>query len=444
MAHNFSKENQSSSDAAYRFGDFELYPADRLLKKGGAPVPLQPKVYDALLCLISRAGHLVSKRELMNTLWPDVHVAEANLTNIIVGLRKVLGRNAIRTVSKHGYRFEPAVSGEPGMGRATYERFARAKELTNQRTLDSMSIARDLLWTCLAENPTFAAGWAYLGRCGAFFEKFNGGSGVQSELVAAAFARAFAIDPDLACAHQFYTLIQADAGQACEAIQRLVQRLKRHPGEPESLAGLVQAYRFCGLLQESLEAHRLAIKVDPAVVTSVAHTFFLNGDFAAAIDAYAGRGAHYLDAAAWAALGHRKRAVSLLRKRLDQRPSSDPVMSLMSSLLAVLEGRTRDAVGIVERAGPIRDPEIVLYFARHYAAIGRIDEAIVSLRRAAKLGFTCAPKTLREDPWLNSLRKSKDFPDLVEEFETSVQAARAIVGTVHNVTFPDSKSEFGG
>lgn len=428
MSQDFSKENQSRNDAAYRFGDFELYPADRLIKKNGASVQLQPKSYDALLCLIRRAGHLVSKRELMHTLWPDVHVKEANLTNIIAGLRKVLGRDAIRTVSKHGYRFEVAVSGEPGIGQTSYERFARAKELTNQRTVDSMSIARDLLWTCLAENPGFAAGWAYLGRCSAFFEKFNGGSGVLADLVPAAFGRAFALDPDLACAHQFYTLIQVDAGQSREAIQRLLQRLKEHPGEPESLAGLVQAYRFCGLLEESLEADRLARDVDPTVVTSVAHTFFLNGDFAAAIEAYAGRGAHYLDAAVWAALGHRKRAIALLRKRLEKRLTSDSVMSLMSSLLAVLEGRAHEAIEIMERAGPIRDPEIMLYFARHYAEIGRIDAAIVALRRAARLGFTCAPKTLREDPWLISLRNSKDFADLVEEMEALVQAAQASVG----------------
>ena len=54
----------------------------------------------------------------MKILWPDVHVSERNLTNLIVRLRKILGRDAIRTVSKHGYRFELPVSGEPGVKRA--------------------------------------------------------------------------------------------------------------------------------------------------------------------------------------------------------------------------------------------------------------------------------------------------------------------------------------
>jgi hypothetical protein len=48
------------------------------------------------------------------------------------------------------------VEGEPGLARAAYEKFARAKELTAQRSLESMNLARDLYWTCLAEDPSFA------------------------------------------------------------------------------------------------------------------------------------------------------------------------------------------------------------------------------------------------------------------------------------------------
>jgi non-specific serine/threonine protein kinase len=104
MAQRFSNKNQSSLDTAYRFGEFELHPGDRLLKRAGISVPLQPKSFDALLFLVARAEHLVSKQELINRLWPDVHVSEANLTNIIVNLRKIVGRNAIRTVSSMSLR----------------------------------------------------------------------------------------------------------------------------------------------------------------------------------------------------------------------------------------------------------------------------------------------------------------------------------------------------
>ena len=62
-------------------------------------------MFDALLLLVRNAEHLVSKRELMDALWPSTFVTEANLTNMIVSLRKIVARDSIQTVSKHGYRF---------------------------------------------------------------------------------------------------------------------------------------------------------------------------------------------------------------------------------------------------------------------------------------------------------------------------------------------------
>jgi DNA-binding winged helix-turn-helix (wHTH) protein len=429
MAHGFSKKNQSPFETAYRFADFELYPGDRLLKRAGIPVPLQPKAFDALLCLVRRAKHLVSKEELIHTLWPSVHVSEANLTNTIVGVRKIVGREAICTVSKHGYRFELPVEGEPGVGRATYERFVRAKELTAQRSVESMLLARDLYWICLAEDPGFAAAWAWLGRCCWFLDKFSGSSAASSAanvaLAQAAFQRAFALDPDLACAHQFFTFVQVDTGRADEAMCRILGRLERHPGEPESFTSLVQVFRFRGLLQQSVEAHRRAAQLDPAILTSVAHTFFLSGEYASAIESYSGRAAYYLDAAAWAALGDRKRAIALLRERLGRMSLSRLMTTLMSSLLAVLEGRPEEAVRLMETTGTTREPEILVYFARHYARLKLADRAVGALKLAAQSGFVCAPNTLISDAWLSGLRKHSEFGSLLNGAETLVQKARS-------------------
>ena len=425
MAHGFSKENQTSVDTAYRFGDFELHPRDRLLKRAGIPVSLQPKAFDALLCLVRRADHLVSKQELINTLWPNVHVSESNLTNTIVNLRKIVGRHAIRTVSKHGYRFELPVAGEPGVEWATYEKFVRAKELTAQRSLEAVRHARDLYWTCLAEDPSFAPDWAWLGRCCWFRDKVSGSSSSNLELTHAAFQRAFALDPDLACAHQFYTSVQVDTGHADEAMCRLLARLAHHPGEPESLASLVQVLRFRGLLQQSVEAHKCAAEIDPTIVTSVAHTLFLAGEYASAIETYSGPAAYYLDAAAWAALGDQKRAIVLLRERLERMSLSKLFTALMRSLLALLEGRADEAVRLMEDADTTREPEILVYFARHYAQIGLAESAITALKRAAQSGFVCAPKTLSSDAWLSTLREHSEFSSLLSNAETLVEEARS-------------------
>jgi DNA-binding winged helix-turn-helix (wHTH) protein len=427
MGNENSKKNQMPAETSYRFGEFELNPGERLLSRNGQPVLLAPRAFDALLCLVRNAGHLVTKRELTDTLWPSTYASEANLTNAFVSLRKVLGRDAIGTVSKHGYRFVVPVQGEPGVARETYEQFARARELTVQRSLGPMTLARELYWICLAEDPTFAPAWAWLGRCCWFLGKFSGSASANLELADAAFKRAFLIDPDLACAHQFYTPVEADMGAARRALARLLARIERSPGEPESFTGLVQVLRFCGLLRESIAAHERAIDLDPAVVSSVPHTLFLHGDYVASIETYGGQAGYYLDAAAWAALGDKVRASTALRDRLARMSLSGLMTGLMGSLLAVLEERFDDAFSCMEAMRIPHEPEALVYLARHYSYIKATDSAIKALKHATQSGFVCAPHTLRSDPWFSAVRAHPEFGSVLSESENLAGQARSML-----------------
>ncbi|MDE2136597.1 MAG: winged helix-turn-helix domain-containing protein [Gammaproteobacteria bacterium] len=94
----------------YRFAGFTLEPAERRLSEAGRPVALTPKVFDTLVLLVERAGHVVSKDELMKLLWPRGYVDESNLTKHIWLIRRALGDGEhdsrfIETVPKAGYRF---------------------------------------------------------------------------------------------------------------------------------------------------------------------------------------------------------------------------------------------------------------------------------------------------------------------------------------------------
>src|SRR5262244_647824 len=94
----------------YRFGEFTVDSDQKVLLRGGAPLPLTPKVFDTLLILVDNGGRLVGKDELMHRLWPDTFVEDGNLTFNIQQLRKSLGDDArqprfIETVSRRGYRF---------------------------------------------------------------------------------------------------------------------------------------------------------------------------------------------------------------------------------------------------------------------------------------------------------------------------------------------------
>ena len=66
-----SKEKETTRVGAYRFGEFDLYPSERLLRRRQKAVRLPPKAFDALLLFVRNAERLVRRDELVDALWPD-------------------------------------------------------------------------------------------------------------------------------------------------------------------------------------------------------------------------------------------------------------------------------------------------------------------------------------------------------------------------------------
>jgi DNA-binding winged helix-turn-helix (wHTH) protein len=110
-----SDRRNSESKDMLSFGPFSLFAAERLLKKGDDPIPLGGRALDILIALVERAGELVTHRELISTVWPDVTVEDANLRFQMATLRKALGdgRDGARYVSNvagRGYCFVARVT----------------------------------------------------------------------------------------------------------------------------------------------------------------------------------------------------------------------------------------------------------------------------------------------------------------------------------------------
>ena len=111
-----SSPRGSRVTASIRFADFELDPADRQLRRGGEPVELNGRYFDALALLASEPGRLVTKDRFLGEVWRGVPVTDEALTQCIKTLRRQLGDDAARprfieTVPKHGYRFIATVEG---------------------------------------------------------------------------------------------------------------------------------------------------------------------------------------------------------------------------------------------------------------------------------------------------------------------------------------------
>src|SRR5262252_7268004 len=94
-----------ASPERYRFSAFELQVDERRLLSDGTAVVLRPRTFDLLAAFVERAGHLVTKDELLDRVWPSVVVEEAALHVQVSALRKIVGNEAIATVSGQGYRF---------------------------------------------------------------------------------------------------------------------------------------------------------------------------------------------------------------------------------------------------------------------------------------------------------------------------------------------------
>lgn len=96
----------------YRFGPFELR-ADRYeLLREGAPVRMEPRPLEVLAELVRHAGELVTKAELMDTVWADRVVTESVIARCVNKLRVALddeSQTLIHTVHGHGYRFMGSV-----------------------------------------------------------------------------------------------------------------------------------------------------------------------------------------------------------------------------------------------------------------------------------------------------------------------------------------------
>lgn len=109
-----SSRTSQEHHPVYAFDDFQLDPSKRILLQANRPISLTPRVFDALSYLVQNHGRVVSKQELIDTVWPDSFVEENNLSQSISLIRRVLGERKgenryIVTVAGHGYRFAAPV-----------------------------------------------------------------------------------------------------------------------------------------------------------------------------------------------------------------------------------------------------------------------------------------------------------------------------------------------
>jgi DNA-binding winged helix-turn-helix (wHTH) protein len=243
-----------------RFGAFQIDPRTWTLTNAGRSVDLSPRLVEILAYLAARAGTIVTKDELLDHFWPDVHIAENTLTRAIADIRKAIGDSSespkyVQTLARRGYRFVPSVdvavdahagaagsagstgsAGSVGSKGSTSSGSAPAVDpdvadpfrawVQGRLALDSLDLARldgavDAFERAVTELPNYAP--AHAGLANAYllqFETTRSGSVPDRELLTKATKaarQACAVEPTLGEGWAVLGYLLAAAGKTQEA-----------------------------------------------------------------------------------------------------------------------------------------------------------------------------------------------------------------------------------
>jgi len=265
----------------YEFGEVTVDVTERRVTRLGQAVALPPKAHDLLVCLVRRAGHLVSKRELLDAVWPDAFVEEGILAVQVSALRKALGDDResaryIQTVAKTGYRFVAKLrateNGAPVRPAAQPATSAELHELVGRARLKLLSVRRQ-------ELPDAVAGFEAAITLDATYAPAHAGLAlarcVQAELRLLPPAEAY----PLARASALRALaMEADSADAIAALgavmflsewnwigaERSLQRaLEINPGHTQARLLYGHLLDTQGRLDDGLAMKLMALETDP-------------------------------------------------------------------------------------------------------------------------------------------------------------------------------------
>ena len=316
----------------YRFGPFRLDREQLLLSLGDAPLALGPKVVETLLALIEHPGEVLSKSELLDRVWPEGFVEEANLAQNVYVIRKTLRTHwdcqAIETVPRRGYRFvehvelsasntahaaEPApfaapkprryrpfafaagiaavfamaiVVGLGGLAR-TSSVAAAPKALSpdgarlyamgtfywNQRTKDALEKSVRYFKQVTQTDPRDARGYAGLASAYAIQGDYEFGPFTKREAFARARVyalRALAVDPSSAEAHAALGLAELDNMNAAKGLDEFRRSIALDPQYAPAHQWYGTALLREGKRDEAFDELRKATELEPDSVAATA------------------------------------------------------------------------------------------------------------------------------------------------------------------------------
>ena len=357
----------------YRFGPFTFDAGRRRLSREGRSVAVPPKALDVLEVLLEQRGRTVEKDDLLNRVWHDAAVEEANLTQSVFMLRRALGDDPagsqyISTVARRGYRFVGDATEAAGE-RASDERrqvhrtsniqayhaYVKGRHAWAKRDADSLRAAISSFRQAIDLDPTYALAYVGLAECFAVLRGHCWPSPPEALAMArAAATRALEIDDTLAEAHATLGMIQMmfewNWAAAEQSFRCAIDLAPDYATTRNWYASCLAAQRR---LDEAIREAREAVRLDPLNVSwhmGVGHMLFLARRYPEAIEAELS--VLDLDPQFWLAqwvlglaceqVGDDTRAIAAFRKADELSGGNLMARGLLGRLLA-LRGSTEDA-----------------------------------------------------------------------------------------------------
>lgn len=350
----------------------------------------------------------------------------------------VQDRVAQEIIRKLELKLSPAEAGnvksDNPIGRQAYEDYLKGVDLY---AMNDFSGAISMLEKSAAGDPSYALTWAHLGQAYTTNASLEFGGREQYRKAQAAYQKALALNPALIEARVYMANLFTDTGRVEEAMPLLLEALARNPNSAEAHWELGYAYRFAGLLPESVAECERARQIDPQVklYSSALNSYLYLGEydkFLASLPQsdnvyilfYRGFAEYYKHDRA-AALAHFDRAY-VLDPSLFQAALS---RAFASALRGDYDGGLRliRATASRTQARGVADPEGFYKLAQASAALGDKALGMRMLRQAIEGGFFCYPY-IRTDPLLDPLRAEPGFGELMEAARRRHERFRASFG----------------
>src|SRR5215471_5781080 len=312
-----------------------------------------------------------------------------------------------------------------------YEYFLQGLDFHGQH---KFPLAIKMLEKSTEIDPNYAPAWAYLGASYTSDAAFEFGGREQYRRAQAAYERALTLQPSQLEAEIFLANNLVDTGKVEQAVLLLRDALKTNPNHSDLHWELGYAYRFAGMLTESVAECETARRIDPQVKAngSMLNAYLYLGQY----DNFLGSLPDVNDSSFllfYRGFGEfHKKDLERAAEDFQRAYETDPSLYAMvgEALRDSIAHRTADGLEILHRAEQkitqrgVGDPEGVYKIAQAYSVLGDKVAALRVLRRSVDGGFFSYPY-LENDPLLTSLHGDPEFNEILSLARQRYEAFRA-------------------